>query len=487
VTQDARGIIEIYDSDWLSQLPDSTRLKMLNERDVYILLGMALASNWHTRYAGDTSQIDFTTLRNEMVYNLMHDVDFCTLVAECIDDSDIVQQSIENYLSQSSQTIQDILTKISDIQNAQLSTIAQDDCDDRRWAGIERIVERLNTNNIDFLQYATDSASDVLDRVEGLIEGIPLLGKAISLTGIDELVEFVQELSQDLRDEYENADTTALRESVMCDIFCNTGGCNITVDDVLQAYVNLLPAGILDITTDAFIDVVGFVVAGTLVTTNYWAMVNILQLLALKLKSEFFGFATETITVEFARGSASPNNGWTLLCACDTCYIYDFSIGQLGWRASESTDNDLPNGAKPTNGTTPASIYNTGVGWASKEFTQQTGSDVTGTYIIKRNMTAVTISRIEVVYDASVTPSVDGIYGLHVRIRNNGSSWSTTSVDGDDMATGSDVVQSVTIDDTADELFVGIRTALGSGGNAIIKAIRIYAQSGTPDDAVLCS
>jgi hypothetical protein len=316
MTDNKQGIIEIYDDVFFQSLSDEPQIKLLSEREVYILLSVALFSGWQTRWYDGGHTLDLKAIRDKVVYNLMNDTEFCAIVASCIDNSETVQQAIENYLANNSTVIKNIQSAINRLDNINATSVANDNCDDRRWSGILRVVERLNTNNIDFLQYAGDQASDAFDRLEGLASGIPILGEFIELFGGDEVLEFIQQLAEDMTDEYENADTVALRESVACSIFCATDGCDITIDDVLNGYVALLPQGLIDVTVTAFVDIVSFVFAGTLVTTTYWAMVNIFQILALKLKSEFFGFEPQTFTIEYLRGSATPSSDHLLLCTC---------------------------------------------------------------------------------------------------------------------------------------------------------------------------
>jgi hypothetical protein len=267
----------------------------------------------YNRGTGDTelTQDYFRELINQM------DNGCCDIVADCITNSEAVQSAIDFYLDNSSNTIRTINTRITDLENIVATAVIQDDCDSRRWAGILQVVNRLNENNIDFLQVLADDLTDIFTRVENILEAIPVFGDAIEIaTGAEGWLGFAQSIAQDALDEYEAEDSTALREQFACDIFCATSGCEVTIDDFITAVIDRLPQDIITLGLEALKDVVNIILGGSNATDNYYWLCYLAQLYTLKLTTAWFNFDHVGFTVEYARGSNSPNTDWELLCGC---------------------------------------------------------------------------------------------------------------------------------------------------------------------------
>lgn len=255
----------------------------------------------------------------------------CDKIADCIEDSDAVQNAIENYLNNSSQVIKNINSDITKIQNFTLQSseiIAP--CDDKRWSGILFLVERLNTNQIDFLEIITDDIADVFDRVNNAISAIPVIGKMINISGIDGWLDLVSNLAQDFLDEYQSSDTIAKREGLACDIFCMTEGCNITIDDMILAVQEKLPQNIIELIGNTVFDALSFLLLGTLTSDNFYYAMYLIQLYIIKIDEDYIGLNAGSFAVNYARGTNTPSDDHIVLCACPGDYLRLDGNGNAG-------------------------------------------------------------------------------------------------------------------------------------------------------------
>lgn len=251
----------------------------------------------------------------QVIYPLLRSAqmtfDFCDAVSNCITNNTGTQSALEQYLTNNSQVIKSINTRIDDIDNVPIEAVADDNCDDRRFAGILAVVQRLDTNCVDFLEDISDTLRDIFERADSAVEAIPILGNVPS-----SVIDFAQSGAQDALDEYQVQSTQALLEQIACDIFCNTSGCDITLDDVITAYKNLLPPTFDDAILETTNDIISWIFTADVSSDTWFALVNLFQLFILKIADLFYGYNLGKLRIDYKRGSNTPDNTWTSLCLC---------------------------------------------------------------------------------------------------------------------------------------------------------------------------
>lgn len=320
-----------FDANKISSYSDSDSIYVLNEQFAFALHESLRQMSWATRW--DNATDDFIReFVGELGDRLMNSNDICELIAHCISDSTSVQNAIENYLQSQSKTVATLDTRIDALENIAMTSHADDLCDDRRFSGIRAVIERLDINSVDFLENASDDVTDIFARVDIIIEAVPIFGQIADI-----VTDFAIEYSTDALNEYETQSTLTLREQIACDVFCNTVGCTVTIDDFINAYTKLLPQSIPELILSSATELIRFVMTGNVVGSAYFAFINLIQLYIIKLKEHFFGMSDALMIVEFLRGSNSPDITHSLLCiACIPCVnLTVIDYGELVWLKDE--------------------------------------------------------------------------------------------------------------------------------------------------------
>lgn len=246
----------------------------------------------------------------------------CQDVADCIETSFTVQQTINNYLEQSGTLDPNLGSETATIENRvtdpSTDTIADspDPCDfDKLWAGIREMVERIDQEGRDMLE---DLAviNDQVQQIQRFIEIVPIIGNLIN-----SVVDFFTEQIPDILNAYNSFSSPSALDAVACDIFemvCSE--CRYpTYDEILQYFGSHSMAGLPPLEASTMSQVwdiaKGLPIA---VPTVTWYTVNALQVLTLGLGGTWVGnFGQRTFGIWCSFGEDNPNDNWSILCnAC---------------------------------------------------------------------------------------------------------------------------------------------------------------------------
>lgn len=235
--------------------------------------------------------------------------------------------------------------------------IPPDTCNkDAVWAAVASLVNYINDLNLDMLQNLAQ-ATNLTAQAERLISAIPGVG----ILPADEIIGYVDVISNNLYSEYLATVTVQLLQEVMCDLFCialDNDPCGLTFGDLIDYYAGKTPAA-QGRAVDTFLDLVGFAVTGTFQGDDYYYYLCYLQLFTTWLGEEFFGHTgVKNYSIAAAAGFNSPDADWELYC--ETCpqpgfeLYFDFEAGtqvppvqaivgkyQGGnyWRADQTANN----------------------------------------------------------------------------------------------------------------------------------------------------
>lgn len=274
----------------------------------------------------------------------------CDDIADCIDTSQAVQNSITNeYQSTVAQFLDDNGSINPDKANSTTTTetrlpeystgsIASPpvDCDlDKLWSGIREMVVRIDDKGRDVLEDLT-LINDKAEQIQGLIDLVPLLGDIIA-----DVAGFFTELVPDLLNGYNAFSSEATIDDLACELFslvCNE--CRYpTYEEVLSVYSSKSVVGLIASPQLLNYTQVWYAVKqipslnGSIVyhTINTW------QLVTYYFGSIFGGSrGTNTLNIWASIGEDLPTDNWIVLCGgCPepivnwTCTI-DFSIDSYG-------------------------------------------------------------------------------------------------------------------------------------------------------------
>jgi hypothetical protein len=433
-------------------------------------------------------------------------MDLCDLIEACLIEAasgenqslaDVINQIIQNNSSSSIDVDSTTQYDIRYTNGSQpISEVSLDDgmggCDlDVLWGACLEVAERMAQMGLDILETYTASA-DKIQKIANLSSAIPFVGDIAN-----SLLLAAADIAQDIENAYVAYQTQAIIENVACDLFCMVQAeCRYpTFDELLDYYGSGGDTSLNEILSLTYTQLYAQIFSTILGNPIVWYGVQTFALATLYLDGVVLGNeGTKTISLWADIGASNSSNTHETLCDCPVgaiCYEYDFTASQQTWAATLNSDSDIPDGVRPTAATEPAATYNTG--WDAVQFQQVTSAQVTSACIIKRDISDITINRIEIDCDFERGASSTGAsYGLTIRSQLDAGAWGTiANVNKQDIPNQDG--QTIAIDlvgneKTFDALIVGLRCDEGSitEGYATINRIRIYPTSGVPADASAC-
>lgn len=249
----------------------------------------------------------------------------CADVADCIETNGAVQSNIDQRITQNSQNSLTLYEQA--VTGVPMTTTSLEtpisippDCDlDILFAISTTVVDTLNTNNIDFLQ-VWEALSNVQERAEKVISAVPVLGQL----PIDEFLGMLDQLQEEIKENYEGKYTLSLRDEYRCAIFCiakDKPDCVVTFDDLINYFSSRLdpyldPALLLEAVVEYFL-------AGTWAGTTIVDIMTVLQLSMWRAASNFLGLNIRTLQIVAQLAWDNPDPDWEILCE-DCAPVYGF-------------------------------------------------------------------------------------------------------------------------------------------------------------------
>jgi len=271
----------------------------------------------------------------------------CIDVTNCINTNAGTQEAIQNQIN--SQTGQQNVyntsvygTPMTGAQRNSSVTPVIEDCEpDSLFGSITSIIDQLNQNNVDFLEVILLS-DNAQQRVSKVVKAIPLLG---SIVPIDEVLDFVSQMTTEIKENYEAEYTGALRDTYRCDIFCqvkDTPSCEVTFQMLVEYFNNRLGTALEPV--NFFASLVQYFIAGTWSGTTVVDIMTLIQLSAWQQASEWSGVSLRSLQTVGLLGANDPDPDWALICEdCpdENWITVDFALGQQGWAPFNSGTGDF--------------------------------------------------------------------------------------------------------------------------------------------------
>lgn len=308
-------------------------LIVLTPRMRSALLSSVEMISWKTRHEAIPSDLsspdDFQSWIDTLRYNLMNPLDFCSLMienSECFFTDETVQNNFDNSVinSLNNQDIIDRLTNIYNTYNNPVSpqemnaNLFNDECNfDAIYAQVVQLVDTLDGLSQDILQLVTQ-VSGVYDRVTTMISAIPV----VEATPLPAIFDFVENVIEGVRTEYEGTYTESLELELKCEIFClikNSSSCEFNFTQILAFYLGKLNTEISGIDPIELVnDVFNYLVSGDIDGDITVFAMHAFACSVLASGSSFLGETfTGLVTLIYAQRDES-NNDWIELCdECD--------------------------------------------------------------------------------------------------------------------------------------------------------------------------
>ena len=141
-------------------------------------------------------------------------MDLCDLVASCIENSESVQDAINNLIRTNNQ---DSTTEYSQSQNDLILGDGNNPtCDlDTLWGGISYLIESTDRQNVDLLEQfeVATNLQDFMSQVVGDVTGI-------DETSMDAILGWIEYIQDNIAENYAAQVTQAYLDELSCDLFC---------------------------------------------------------------------------------------------------------------------------------------------------------------------------------------------------------------------------------------------------------------------------
>jgi len=288
----------------------------------------------------------------------------CDDVADCIENDPAVQNALaEQLLTNPSNQTTVYQTSVygAPLNEAQrgAALATPPDCDlDVLFAMCTAIIDQLHINNQDFLEIL-EVASNPTERARNVISAIPGIG----LLPIDEAIEFINQMVEEIQENYDAQWTTSVRDELRCALFCaakDAPDCIVTFDMMTQIFEDRL---------NYYLDPVNTVLAFVqYFVTSTWAGTTVVDIMMLcqiafwREASNWLGVNIRTLQIVARLVIDNPDPDWEILCTeCATPPVqdcYDFVGSEAGWAGWPHPISGLPAATHDALGWKPG--YNAG-------------------------------------------------------------------------------------------------------------------------------
>lgn len=404
---------------------------------------------------------------------------FCDAVADCVDNSSVVQVAINNTIVNKGDVNPnsidpDNTTGTERIPNADTESISSPppSCDkDALWAGIRSMVDRLDQNGRDILEDLA-TINDKIEQIGELIDLVPLLGDTIK-----DVSDLFTEQIPDLLNAYNAASSPTFLDNVACNLFeMVCAECRYpTYDEVFGYLVDnsalSLPSTLLAVTYGVVWDVVKAV--SVLTPEVVWYSINVWQCITLAFDGYFNrSYGKKTFQIWCSFGEDNPNDNWILLCdGCDETWCYQFDL---------TTFTNFDWSGAPGNqylGELSGSV------WITTTVTGIGTGKVTGIGVRPSVFAATDIDRIVIDYDATQGLGLGLKYAARVILKNGATTiWDSISEESPaPWGSGQQVDWSFDKNATEIRFYQAVDDTTGTPtGNGQLTGIKVYGTGVCP-------
>lgn len=258
----------------------------------------------------------------------------CADVADCIENDPAVQEAIAQQIASNPSnqtTVYQTSVYGTPLNTAQRTApiAAPPECDyDILFAMCTAIIDTLHKNNEDFLEIL-EVATNPAERATNVISAIPGVG----LLPVDEAIEFLNQMVEEIQENYDAQYTTSVRDELRCALFCaakEAEDCIVTFDMLTAIFEERLNYYLEPINT--VLAMVQYFVNGTWAGTSVVDIMTLVQIAFWREASNWLGVNIRTLQIVARLVIDNPDPDWEILCTeCATPVIedcYPFSSSQ---------------------------------------------------------------------------------------------------------------------------------------------------------------
>lgn len=191
------------------------------------------------------------------------------------------------------------------------------------------LVDLLDSVTEDMFQ-AIEVGTNQLERWSIFSSAIPASGQIIP---IDEGLAFINQLVEEMHEDYTGAFNLTLRDKLRCELFCVAkDGCSLSLDEVIEYYEQQITGISLEDPATTLQQIATFIASGDFPGDLPVYLAHMLVLTLVKLAQDVFGINFAALSLQVVAAGDTPNNDWELICeTCPTEICVDLTTGANGW------------------------------------------------------------------------------------------------------------------------------------------------------------
>lgn len=260
-------------------------------------------------YPDRSEEVSWYFLRNfEMPYDL------CQLIADCISDTESPARQAVKELVMTDTDINTYITNIAGGLTTEVITgeLIAGSCDQSVVAGkMMALVGALDQNNIDAIEVIEVGTNDE-EKVSALLTAIPIVQEL----PFDDIILFLQDMFEDLGENYVAASTTERKEELAEDLYCLALGkpeCALTYEDLFNFFQERISSGL---TLDSLVtNIVEWIIGGDFSSDDLvFNMYMAAQVAFTRVGKQFFGINVPKIGA--LTRDAEPSSIWETWTEC---------------------------------------------------------------------------------------------------------------------------------------------------------------------------
>lgn len=287
-------------------------------------------------------------------------MDFCAMVAAAINDCEDVRDAVWGAMQAGIGNVPSVQSAFADwfLSDQNIRNVM-----DERY-NVPSLNDSVSSGNMlkpdqcldDFIfnqcvvlvDLLDDIARDIFEAIEvgtNQFERWSIVTSAVPATGqiipVDEGLQFVDQLIEEIQEDYTGAYDISLRNDIACDIFCVAKDeCTLSLDQVIAYYESKVGSLSLEDPVTLLSDIVAFINSGDFPGDLPVYVMHLLSLSLMKLAQNVFGIDFVGLYMQVIAAGDTPNNDWELVCdECPTEECVDLTSSANGWFGGDENGN----------------------------------------------------------------------------------------------------------------------------------------------------